>query len=184
MLRVQPGVLTIAIVLAFAHDAAPASVLAPLTPAQVHAVMTSPIRHVRGVGPAMTNVIAEGLRRSGTFAHLVLALNRSDVIVYIETGRGLPSTISGRLLLAAGPEGQRYLRIQVAGHPRSNELIALVGHELRHALEVAESPEVRDERTLIALYGRIGHPMGGLHQYDTSAAQDTGRQVRFELIGL
>jgi hypothetical protein len=183
MLRVQPAVLTVAIVLAFARDAAPASVLAPLTPAQVHAVMTSPIRHVRGVGSAMTNVIAEGLRRSGTFAQLVLALNRSDVIVYIEAGRGLPSTISGRLLLAAGPDGQRYLRIQVSGHPRSNELIALVGHELRHALEVAESPEVRDERTLIALYERIGHPMGGKHRYDTTAAQDAGRQVRIELIG-
>src|SRR6185436_12129494 len=121
MLRVQPGILTVAIVLAFAGDAAPASVMAPLTPAQVHAVMTSPLRHVRGVGPNMTKVIAEGLRRSGTFTQLVLALNKSDVIVYIETGRGLPSTISGRLLLAAGPDGQRYLRIQVAGITRSNE---------------------------------------------------------------
>lgn len=183
MLRVQPGILTVAIVLAFAHDAAPASVMAPLTPAQVHAVMTSPLRHVRGVGPNMTKVIAEGLRRSGTFAQLVLALNKSDVIVYIETGRGLPSTISGRLLLAAGPDGQRYLRIQVAGITRSNELIALVGHELRHALEVAESPDVRDERTLIALYERIGHSAGGSHRYDTAAAQDAGRQVRIELIG-
>jgi hypothetical protein len=183
MLRVQPSVLTVAIVLAIAHDAPAASVVAPLTPAQVHAVMTDPTRHVRGVGPHMTKVIAEGLRRSGTFAQLVLALNRSDVIVYIETGRGLPTTISGRMLLAAGPDGQRYLRIQVAGVTRSNELIALVGHELRHALEVAESPEVRDERTLIALYERIGHPVGGGHRYDTAAAQDTGRQVRFELKG-
>jgi len=183
MFRVQAGVLTAAIVLGCAHDAAPASVRAPLTPAQVHAVMTSPLRHVRGVGPHMTKVIAEGLRRSGTFAQLVLALNRSDVIVYIESGRGLPSTISGRMLLAAGPDGQRYLRIQVAGHTRSNEVIALVAHELRHAIEVAESPEVRDERTLITLYERIGHPVGGTHRYDTAAAQDTGRQVRMELIG-
>ena len=113
----------------------------------------------------------------------MLALNRSDVIVYIESGRGLPSTIAGRMLLAAGPDGQRYLRIQVTGHTRSNELIALVGHELRHALEVAESPEVRDERTLITLYERIGHPVGGNHRYDTAAAQDTGRQVRIELMG-
>ena len=79
---------------------------------------------------------------------LVLALNKSDVIVYIETGRVLPSTIVGRLLLAAGPEGTRYLRIQVSGHPGSNDMIALIGHELRHALEVAESPDVRDEASL------------------------------------
>lgn len=172
-----------AIVLSFARDAAPASVIAPLTAAQVHAVMSAPTRHVRAVGPHMTKVIAEGMRRSGTFAQLVLALNRSDVIVYIETGRGLPATVAGRLLLAAGTGGQRYLRIQVAGHATSNDLIALVGHELRHALEVAESPDVRDERTLIALYERIGHPVSGRHQYDTAAAQDAGRKVKRELVG-
>ena len=86
-------------------------------------------------------------------------------------------------VLAAGPEGHRYLRIQVTGHPQSNEMIALVGHELRHALEVAESPAVRDQASLIALYERIGHRSSGAHHYDTVAAQDTGRQVRAELAG-
>ena len=62
-------------------------------------------------------------------------------------------------------------------------MIALVGHELRHALEVAESPDVRDEAGLIALYERIGHPSTGIHQYDTLAAQDAGRQVKAELKG-
>jgi hypothetical protein len=146
--------------------------------------MSSPTRHVRAVGSRMEGIIAEGLRRSGTFAQLVLALNSSDVIVYIESGRGLPSTLAGRMLLAAGPANQRYLRIQVTGQPRSNELIALVGHELRHALEVAECPEVRDERSLLALYERIGHPGASEHHYDTLAAQNTGRKVRTELIGM
>jgi hypothetical protein len=176
------SVLTAVIVLSSARDAAPASVIAPLTAAQVHAVMSAPTRHVRAVGPRLTKVIAEGMRRSGTFAHLVLALNRSDVIVYIETGRSLPTTVAGRLVLAADTEGQRYLRIQVTGHATSDDLIALVAHEMRHALEVAESPDVRDQRTLIALYERIGHPVSGLHQYDTIAAQDVGRKVKKELV--
>ena len=57
--------------------------------------------------------------------------------------------------------------------------------QLRYTVSVTppESPDVRDERTLIALYERIGHTAGGEHRYDTAAAQDTGRQVRFELIG-
>jgi hypothetical protein len=182
-MRVLPVVLASALVIGVARDAAPASAIAPLTAAQVRAIMSAPTRHVRAVDRAMSSVLAEGMRRSGTFAHLVLALDKSDVIVYIESGRQMPSTIVGRLLLAAGPEGHRYLRIQVTGHPRSNDIIALVGHELRHALEVAESPEVRDEASLIALYERIGHPSTGPHHYDTVAAQDTGRQVKAELIG-
>jgi hypothetical protein len=182
-MRVLPVVLACALVVAFARDAAPASGLAPLTDAQVRAVMSAPARHVRAVDPAMSAVIADGMRRSGTFAHLVLALNKSDVIVYIESGRLMPTAIVGRMLLVAGPEESRYLRIQVTGRPRSNDLIALVGHELRHALEVAESPHVRDEASLIALYERIGHPSTGARHYDTAAAQDTGRQVKAELIG-
>jgi hypothetical protein len=182
-MRVLPVALASALIVAFAREAAPASGVAPLTAAQVREVMAAPDRHVRAVDAAMSAVIAEGMRRSGTFAHLVLALNKSNVIVYIETGRVLPTTVAGRMLLAAGPEGIRYLRIQVTGHPRSNDIIALVGHELRHALEVAESPDVRDVASLIALYKRIGHPTTGAHHYDTAAAQDTGRRVRAELIG-
>jgi hypothetical protein len=182
-MRVLPVVLGCVMVIGVARDAAPASAIAPLTPAQVRAFMSDPTRHVRAVDKTMAAILAEGMRRSGTFAHLVLALDTSDVIVYIETGRLMPAAIAGRLLLAAGPEGHRYLRIQVSGHPGSNELIALVGHELRHALEVAESPEVRDEASLIALYERIGHSRTGAHHYDTVAAQAAGRKVKAELIG-
>ncbi len=182
-MRVLSRVLACALVLAFARAATPASEFAPMTTAEVQAVMSAPDRHVRAADQAIAGVLAAGMRRSGTFAHLVLALNKSDVIVYIESGRVLPTSIVGRLLLAAGPEGTRYLRIQVSGHPGTNDMIALVGHELRHALEVAESPDVRDETSLIALYERIGHPSTGIHQYDTLAAQATGRQVKAELKG-
>jgi hypothetical protein len=168
-------------VIGVARDAAPASAIAPLTAAQVRAFMSDPTRHVRAADGTMAAILAEGMRRSGTFAHLVLALDTSDVIVYIEGGRLMPASLAGRLLLTAGPEGHRYLRIQVNGHPGSNDSIALVGHELRHALEVAQSPEVRDEASLIAFYERIGHHTTGAHHYDTVAAQAAGRKVKAEL---
>lgn len=182
-MRVLTGVLACALVVSCAFPAVAASTMAPLTAAEARALMIAPDRHVRPVDSTMAGVLERGMRRSGTFAHLVLALNKSDVIVYIESGKVMPTSIVGRLLLAAGPEGSRYLRIQVSGHPGSNDMIALVGHELRHALEVAESPDVRDEASLIALYERIGHPSTGQHQYDTAAAQDAGRQVKSELKG-
>lgn len=182
-MRVLAVVLVCAMVMGVSGDAASARDVEPLTDAQVSAMVSAPTRHVRAVGGAMSSVLTEGIRRSETFAQLVLALDQSDVIVYIESGRKMPAAIAGRLFLVAGPEGHRYLRIQVTGHPQSKEIIALVGHELRHALEVAEFPAVRDEASLIALYERIGHRSSGAHQYDTIAAQDTGRQVRAELDG-
>jgi hypothetical protein len=152
----------------------------PLDDAEVRAIMTSDHRHVRPVDGRVSGAIADGLRRSPTFANLVLAVNSSDVIVYIETVREMPPSLVGRLLIAPGSSGQRYLRIQISFVPCGNDLIAVIGHELQHALEVAGSPGVRDEKTLTALYRAIGHATRDDH-YDTMAAQNAGRQVRLEL---
>jgi hypothetical protein len=61
------------------------------------------------------------------------------------------------------------------------ETIALIGHELRHAIEIAEAPDVFDQATMISLYERIGQRGSGLHRYDTLAAQNSGRRVKLEL---
>jgi hypothetical protein len=123
-----------------------------------------------------------GLQRSPTFASLMAQLNDTDVIVYLEPVQTLPTALSGRLLLLPHDTSQRYLRIQVLATLGRTELIALIGHELRHALEVANAPNVRDESALIQLYEHIGHRYTKGHQYDTNAAQDAGRAVRKELV--
>jgi len=156
---------------------------APLDKTDVRAMMTSDRRHLRAVDKRVSDAIADGLGRSATFVSLVTALNSSDVIVYIETSRTMPSSLAGRMLIAAGPANQRYLRVQISAAPRGVELISLIAHELQHALEVAASPDVRDEQSLITLYRAIGHGPRGQHKYDTIAAQNAGRQVRTELIG-
>jgi hypothetical protein len=182
-MRTLTGLLPAAVLLAIGVGASPASAYSPLAEAEIRAMMTSQQRHVRPIDGRVSHAVEEGLRRSATFASLVLALDRSNVIVYIETAYGLPSSLAGRMLIAAGPAGTRYLRIQVALAPGGYELIALIGHELRHALEVAGFPEVRDAPSLQVLYQTIGHKGQGLHYYDTMAAQDAGRQVLAELIG-
>jgi hypothetical protein len=182
MLRGLAGLVAAAMLTGWAREAAPSDAFEPLTPAETRAVTTSTHRHVRAVDQRIGVAIAEGLSRSGTFARLVLALDESDVIVYVETARRMPSSLSGRMLLAGSGDGYRYLRIQVSAEPRANELIALLGHELRHALEVATAHTVQDDSTLLALYKTIGLS-GGLHRYDTIAAQQAGRQVRAELVG-
>jgi hypothetical protein len=61
-------------------------------------------------------------------------------------------------------------------------MIALIAHELRHALEVAADRSVVNDLALVALYRRIGHISHSTHAFDTEAAEKTGRQVRDELI--
>ena len=145
-------------------------------------LLSSPDRRVRSTDRRIAELLQVGVDRSATFANLVRSINASDVIVYIEAARALPNALAGRLLLLPMAAHQRYLRIQVRADLPSHDLIALIGHELRHALEIAEDPSVRDSPAMLSLYQRIGHPSAGaLHSYDTVAAQNTGRKVRLEL---
>jgi hypothetical protein len=156
----------------------------PDIPAPTYALLVSPERRVRAADARVQGYLAEGLQRSTTFARLLSELNASDVIVYIERVMTLPRETMGRLTMVPSPSRQRYLRIQIRSDLSVMEAIALIGHEMRHALEVASAPAVRDTDGMIKLYEKIGHSSGGEHVYDTTAAQDAGRKVRRELIGL
>ena len=58
-----------------------------------------------------------------------------------------------------------------------NALVALLGHELQHAVEVASAPDVMTPAQLATLYRRIGVPMGP-GRYDSDAARTTGYRCR------
>src|SRR5262245_22940295 len=91
----------------------PARAASALTPADIRLLLTSPERRVRATDAIVERLLAEGLRRSSTLADLVVALNRSSVIVYIQSARQLHATLDGRLMLSPGARGLRYLRIQI-----------------------------------------------------------------------
>ena len=151
-------------------------------PASKAALLESPYRHVRTTNENVQRLLERGVSKSPTFAALLARLNASDVIVYIEQTLDMPKTLDGRLLLMPLANHQRYLRIQINRNGSQNELVATIGHELRHAIEVAEATEVRDETALELLYRRIGIGSSGEHTYDTEAARTTGRRVRKELV--
>ncbi|HET7619716.1 MAG TPA: hypothetical protein VFK20_14515 [Vicinamibacterales bacterium] len=144
------------------------------------ALLHAPTRHVRAADGAVHHLLARGITRSKTFAALVARLDASDVIVYVERTLSLQSAIEGRLLLL--PTGrQRYLRVQVRSLGQPDDLVALIAHELRHAVEIADAPAVHDEASLVGLYEKIGHCVRPAHQYDTEEANHAERQVRSEL---
>jgi hypothetical protein len=177
MLSLLPVALIGALALAEPGAPAPSSTLSPAH----YLLLNAPDRRVRAAEARVHSLMAEGLQRSRTFASLVTALNRTDVIVYIESVMTLPKDTMGRLIMTPRAGEFRYLRIQIRAELSRREAIALIGHELQHALEIADAQDVRDTTSLIKLYERIGHQSLGEHAYDTEAARDTGRVVRREL---
>ncbi len=177
MVSLLPAIITGAMLLTAPTDPPPPSV-----PTPAFTLLASPDRRVRAADARVQDMLAAGFQRSATFARLLSTLNASDVIVYVERVMTLPHDTLGRLTMVPVSNRQRYLRIQIRSDLAMTEAIALIGHEMRHALEVADVPAVRDAEGMIKLYRSIGHSSGGDHVYDTTAAQDTGRQVRRELM--
>jgi hypothetical protein len=159
-----------------------AATLSAPAPKSASALLEAPDRHVRTLDGRVQRLLATGVKRSPTFAALMASLNTSDVIVYIEPMQTLPNTLAGRLLLMPLNSQQRYLRVQVALAMNPDEMISIIAHELRHAIEIADAPDVRNETGLVKLYERIGRKSGLPHCYETQAAQDAARHVRRELV--
>src|SRR5262245_4668596 len=165
MLSLLPVVLSSAFAMIEPRAANPATAPSSV-PSPSYLLLDSPERHVRAAHPRIQAFLAEGLSRSRTFASLLAALGKTDVIVYIESAMALPKDTLGRLTMVPVPGKYRYLRVQIRPELSSQDAIALIAHEMRHALEIAEEIGVRDMRGLIKLYERIGHPTGGDHTYD------------------
>jgi hypothetical protein len=152
-------------------------------PLSAEAMLTSAERRIRSGNARITKLLSDGVRRSPTFADLVTTLHQTNVIVYVEPLNNLPPGIAGRILLQTVAGAQRYLRVQVRATLPGDQLISVIAHELRHALEVAGDPAVVDDAGLTVLYRRIGHVTYGAHGFDTDAARETGRRVWHELMG-
>jgi hypothetical protein len=65
-----------------------------------------------------------------------------------------------------------------------SEQIAALGHELRHAVEIADAPVIINDASLAAEYARIGFASHGVRKgsgYESRAAIDAGQRVWVEL---
>jgi hypothetical protein len=143
----------------------------------------SPERHVRATEPRILALIDDGLSRSPTFRRLVAALNESDVIVYIEPKR-TRQALGGYLAHHIVAQGDhRYLRIAVETQGSQGRLVPLLAHELQHAVEIAQAPQVRNAATLEQLFVQLAVKFGcgATTCYETQAAKDVEHIVSDEL---
>jgi hypothetical protein len=130
-------------------------------------------------------LIRKGYERSVTFRELVDRIQQSNVIVFVQPGLCAGGRIRSCLVGVAGSPHDRHVRIRLdPQHTIENGLIAAAAHELQHAVEVTEHPDVVDGRGLKALYRRIasGRCGQGLsEECETERALLTERTVYLQL---
>ena len=124
-------------------------------------------------------VLEDAAKQSPTVRSLIDRLAATDVIVYIEFTPA-PQVTLARTKLVTATASVRFLRIGIHRAVLPPDLIPLIGHELQHALEIAQHADVRDEEGIRRLYALIGH-QHGIDRYETDAARKIERVVREEL---
>jgi hypothetical protein len=143
------------------------------------------VSRVRSDDPAVAAAIRTAATRSATFGRLITAVDATDGIVYVKRGKCRHNV---RACLAmwvkvAGPS--RILQILVDGRKQDTDLMASIGHELQHAVEILGNPSVTSGFALYWFYEReASHRpsadlMGGA--FETKAAIEAGFSVRGEL---
>lgn len=90
----------------------------------------------------------------------------------------MPAGIGGMTRFVTSRGGYRYLRITLGSSMTLRVRSAILGHELKHACEVAES-SASDPESMRQLFENQGHRFG--QYFETMAAIQIERDVRMEL---
>ncbi len=136
-------------------------------------------RALRPESAAARTLIANGIERSNTFRGLTDRLSGTDVIAYVRFSR-CPGNFAGCLSWASAAPGLRRVLIKLDQFGRSpKELTSLLAHELQHALEVADAPEITDLASFEKVFA--GRGWKGAHGFETAQAVDITKRVAAEL---
>jgi hypothetical protein len=147
-------------------------------PAQEH------VAHVRGER-GMQRLIDEAARRSPAIQSSIDRLDSLDVVVYVRGALFTAVDLDGRVALLSTVGARRYLVIELACGRSELTQMTTLGHELFHAIEIAEEASVVSAGTLAAFYSRIGKQTGdsrGGRTFETEAAAAAGLRVRRQLL--
>ena len=139
-----------------------------------------PADRLRPASSFEAGLIEEGLCRSATLKSLVATLNASDLIVYVNVRRLSSRGLAGGLQFVSATATTRILRVVIGLTVDRAARIALLGHELQHAVEVAGAPHLRSAEAFDDFYRAHGLPGATQHAYETEAARSTAERIRNE----
>lgn len=150
--------------------------------AAAHAAPPPAWARTRDVSACSAGLLAEAASRSSVVRSLLQKLEGTDVVVYVtDSMSGYQNESPSYLQFVGSAAGTRYVIVRLDRwrlNPR--QLVAALGHELQHALEIAGAPDVWDQAGLVQLYRRIGWEWRP-GRYETRAAQAVTALVNGEL---
>ena len=137
-----------------------------------------PSYSVRPLDASAAAAIANGQRCSAVIRGLIAELEQSNLIVHVEVDWQLPLALGGATNFVTSKGGYRFVRIRIAARLTPRERVVTLGHELQHAVEIAQS-DADDHRDVRRLLDESGYTLGGRY-YETDSARRIEQQIRME----
>ena len=128
---------------------------------------------IRVLDPLLRELFEDGIAQSPTFRTLVDKVEASSILVFVEGDIRMPIQLGARLNFVTSVNDFRYVRVAIDLTLPPRRQIALLAHELQHAVEIGERPEIVDTEAMESLYEDIGfRPFEQRHHrnFETEAA--------------
>jgi hypothetical protein len=134
---------------------------------------------VRSENPSIAALIGDATAWSATFRGLIETIAATDGLVYVEDGK-CRNSVRACLVLSVKVAGPfRLLRVLVNRRGKVDcDLMASIGHELQHAIEVLSDPHVKDMHSAYSFFEHEGPTGSG--RFETEAAIHVGHHVGLE----
>ena len=143
--------------------------------------------NVRASDNELVTLLGDGVKKSATLRTLTERLSKSEVIVYVRPDVLSRNANQGYLSFLSSSGGYRYLVVHLPVGQSKQQQVAMLGHELQHAVVIADAPSVVDSDTLRKEFERIGKVTlaanGRDFSFDSQAAADARQRILRELAG-
>lgn len=137
------------------------------------------VPRVRSANPAIATLIATGMTNSRTFRSIIERINATDGVVYVEQG-DCGNAIRACLRAVAKSVGNRIVLVRIRLPKSDRDVVATIGHELQHALEILNDPAVTDSAAMYRFYTREARRrLGG--GFETAEAVKVEQAVHAEM---
>jgi hypothetical protein len=137
--------------------------------------------HIRALDVWADESLQRGLSYSATVRELIRELDRTDIIVHLDSAPHLAGGLAGMTRFVGIAATTRYVRITLLRDLPPDTRASTLAHELQHVIELARS-DARSHAAVRALFERIGVRVDAKRRfYETGEAQRAGARAWIEL---
>lgn len=104
--------------------------------------------HLRPADPSTAALVATALEQSPTIRALASQLDGTDVVAYVQTAPRKAGEVGASIHVAGRTAHQRFFVLRIDESLPAERQIALIGHELQHAVDMASAGWVTDQARL------------------------------------